>query len=129
MALITSLDDGVVDRVLQLNAGVRRLNLARNAIGHVTPAVGRLGGTLQSLDVSHNKLRALMAPSFDALPQLLSLHAAHNEMYVGEGVGGSADHHRVHRLDVDVSRVSPCVPTHYDHTHTRTQHAAHRWRG
>lgn len=78
---LTAIDDGLVDRVLAINAGVKRLNLARNAIADVTPAVGRLAGTLTCVDVGHNQLRRL-GPAWAELPGLTSVLAASNEMCV-----------------------------------------------
>lgn len=79
--LLTVVDAAVIDRVLSLNPGVRRLNLSKNAIADVTPEVGRLGATLQSLDVSGNQLRTL-GSAFGALPQLATLQAVGNAMCV-----------------------------------------------
>lgn len=79
--LLTAIDDGLVDRVLALNTGVKRLNLARNAIADVTPAVARLAATLTALDVGHNQLRRL-GPAWAGLPGLTSVLAASNEMCV-----------------------------------------------
>ena len=79
--LLTRLDGALVARVLALNPGVRRLNLARNAIAEVTPALARLAPTLASLDVSGNRLTAL-GEALGALTGLCSLHAAENAMCV-----------------------------------------------
>ena len=75
--LLTAVDAALVDRVLAINPNVRRLNVSKNAIAEVTHEIGRLAGTLLSLDVSHNRLRSLPLSS---LPALESVYASHNAM-------------------------------------------------
>lgn len=77
--LISAVDAALVGRVLAMNPAVRRLNLSHNAVASVGDDVARLGGTLQSLDLSGNRLAAL-PPPLARLPHLASLYAADNAM-------------------------------------------------
>ena len=77
--LISSINDAVVDRVLSINSGVRKLNLSKNVIHEATEALAKLGATLQSLDLSFNKLEHLSRP-FQSLRSLTSLYASDNLM-------------------------------------------------
>jgi Leucine-rich repeat (LRR) protein len=77
--LISAVDAALVGRVLAMNPAVRRLNLSHNAVAAVGEDVTRLGGTLESLDLSGNRLASL-PPPLARLPRLASLYAADNVM-------------------------------------------------